>query len=44
MKAYLDIVRKILEHGVTKHNRTGTDALTIPGAMFEHDMAEGFPS
>ncbi|MCL2277442.1 MAG: thymidylate synthase [Treponema sp.] len=43
MKAYLDIVQKILEHGFRKKNRTGMDALTIAGAMFEHDMAQGFP-
>ncbi len=43
MKAYLDIVQKILECGFRKTNRTGIDALTIAGAMFEHDMAEGFP-
>lgn len=43
MKAYLDIVNKILSTGVRKQNRTGVDAITIPGAMFEHDMSEGFP-
>lgn len=43
MKAYLDIVRRILETGEIKHNRTGVDAATVPGAMFEHDMSEGFP-
>ncbi|MDR1836191.1 MAG: thymidylate synthase [Treponema sp.] len=43
MKAYLDIVQKILACGFRKINRTGVDALTIAGAMFEHDMAEGFP-
>ena len=43
MKAYLDIIQKILDHGFRKTNRTGVDALTIAGAMFEHDMAEGFP-
>jgi len=43
MKAYLGIVQKILDHGFRKTNRTGVDALTIAGAMFEHDMAEGFP-
>jgi thymidylate synthase len=43
MKAYLDIVQKILDVGFCKHNRTGVDALTIPGAMFEHDMSTGFP-
>jgi len=43
MKAYLDIVQKILEHGFRKTNRTGIDALTTAGAMFDHDMADGFP-
>jgi thymidylate synthase len=43
MKAYTDIVQKILDQGVCKANRTGVDALSIAGAMFEHDMAEGFP-
>jgi thymidylate synthase len=43
MKSYLDIVNKIFDIGVIKQNRTGIDAITIPGAMFEHDMSEGFP-
>lgn len=43
MKAYLDLVRNILERGELKSNRTGVDTLAIPGAMFEHDMKDGFP-
>ena len=43
MQAYLDIVRRILEQGVKKQNRTGVEALTLPGAMFEHDLSNGFP-
>lgn len=43
MRAYLDIVRRILDTGERKQNRTGVDALTIAGAMFEHDMSQGFP-
>lgn len=43
MKAYLDIVQKILNEGVVKNNRTGVDAITVAGVMFEHDMSEGFP-
>ncbi len=43
MHAYLDIVRRILEHGERKENRTGTDTIAIAGAMFEHDMSKGFP-
>ncbi len=43
MQAYLDIVRHILEKGERKENRTGVDAITVAGIMFEHDMAKGFP-
>lgn len=43
MRTYLDIVHRILETGERKENRTGVDAFTVAGAMFEHDMAEGFP-
>lgn len=43
MKAYLDIVKKILEEGIWKDNRTGIRTKAIAGAMFEHDMSEGFP-
>jgi thymidylate synthase len=43
MKAYLNIMQKILDSGFRKANRTGVDALAIAGAMFEHDMEEGFP-
>ncbi|MDR0876435.1 MAG: thymidylate synthase [Treponema sp.] len=43
MKPYLAIVQKILNEGFRKKNRTGVDALTIAGAIFEHDMADGFP-
>jgi thymidylate synthase len=43
MKAYLDIVRRVLDTGIRRPNRTGVDAIAVPGVMFEHDMAEGFP-
>lgn len=43
MKAYLDIVKKILDTGIKKKDRTGVGTVAISGAMFEHDMAEGFP-
>lgn len=43
MKAYLDIVKTILDKGQKKSSRTGIDAHTIAGAMFEHDMENGFP-
>ena len=43
MKSYLNIVRHILDTGERKSNRTGVDAITVAGVMFEHDMAKGFP-
>ena len=43
MKSYLDIVTKILNEGVLKENRTGTDSIAIAGVMFEHDMKNGYP-
>lgn len=43
MKAYIDIIKKILDEGVVKKDRTGTGTIAIAGAMFQHDMAEGFP-
>ena len=43
MKAYLDIVKNVLEKGVKVETRQGIPAYTIAGAIFEHDMSKGFP-
>ncbi|PLW80388.1 thymidylate synthase [Candidatus Woesearchaeota archaeon] len=43
MKAYLDIIQKILDEGIEKEDRTGTGTIAIAGAMFEHNMEDGFP-
>ena len=43
MKAYLDIVKKIINTGKLEETRTGIKAYTIAGAIFEHNMSEGFP-
>ena len=43
MRKYLDIVRKILDEGVLKKDRTGTGCYSIAGVLFEHDMKDGFP-
>lgn len=43
MRAYLDIVKKVMEQGKEKTDRTGTGTIAIAGAMFEHDMNKGFP-
>ena len=41
--AYLDLVRRVLERGVRKHNRTGTDTLASFGEHYSVDLAEGYP-
>ena len=43
MKAYLNIVKKIIDTGKLEETRTGIKARTIAGAIFEHNMSEGFP-
>src|SRR3989338_2303824 len=43
MKAYLDIVKNVLENGERVDTRQGVPAYTIAGAIFEHDMSKGFP-
>lgn len=43
MKAYHDLVRNVLEHGVRKENRTGTDTISNFAEYYKVDLAEGFP-
>ena len=44
MKQYIDVLKRILYEGRTKHNRTGVDTLSISGTMLEFDMSTGkFP-
>ncbi|MBU1178076.1 thymidylate synthase [Patescibacteria group bacterium] len=43
MQRYLDIVANILKNGHKKEDRTGTGTIAIAGAMFQHEMADGFP-
>lgn len=43
MRAYLDIVKKVLETGEKVETRQGIPAYTMAGAIFEHDMSKGFP-
>ena len=43
MESYLAIVRKILAEGTDTPNRTGVNTRAITGALFEHEMSEGFP-
>lgn len=43
MKAYLDLVQRVLEHGVLKENRTGTDTISSFSEFYRVDLADGYP-
>jgi len=43
VKAYLNIIKHILDNGIVKKDRTGVGTIAIAGTMFEHDMSDGFP-
>ncbi len=43
MQTYLKIVKKVLEQGEEKIDRTSVGTLAMAGAIFEHNMSDGFP-
>lgn len=43
MKAYLDIVKKVLDSGIYKANRTDIPTIMLPFQHFQHNMQDGFP-
>jgi thymidylate synthase len=43
VRAYLDLVRHVLEHGEERADRTGVGTLSVFGAQVRYDLREGFP-
>lgn len=43
MRAYLDLLQHVLDHGLTRKDRTGTGTRSVFGYQMHFDLREGFP-
>src|SRR4029077_20763178 len=43
MRAYLDLLRHVLDHGELRTDRTGTGTLSLFGVQTRYDLRAGFP-
>ena len=44
MKEYLDLMRKVMDEGVDRSDRTGTGTRSLFGAQIRFDLQQGFPA
>ncbi len=43
MRQYLDLVRRVIDEGVVKEDRTGTGTRSVFGHQMRFDLSDGFP-
>lgn len=44
MQTYLNLLKKIIEDGITSSSRTGIDTLSLFGEQLRFDLTQGFPA